>query len=174
MGNISTSMEKQNNDQKIYDEALLARNELYKAKNRAIVKSDELARRLIVEYGVVVCSLLICIFGVWATITPYLGVTSLQRDGFSERLLEKNSNGFNGGGIPSNSDELEKTSQSNLKVRQLSQDLVANGWIMVSLGIIAVVSISMISDRTQKLQLEAKIDTANEVLSKLDKELFDI
>ncbi|MGK7938943.1 MAG: hypothetical protein AB4062_02055 [Crocosphaera sp.] len=174
MGTISTTTKNQDNEQKIYDEALSARTELYKAKNKAIVKSDQLDRKLIVEYGVVLCSLLICIFGLWTTITPYFGVTSLQKDGFSERLLEKNSNGFSGGGIPNNSDEFQKISESNLKVRELSQDLVANGWIMGSLGIIAVVSISMMSDQTKKLQLRRKINTANEVLSELDEELFGI
>ncbi|ACB52128.1 hypothetical protein cce_2780 [Crocosphaera subtropica ATCC 51142] len=154
-----------NSDQeKAYNEALLARTDLYQAKNKAIVKLEQLARRLIFEVGIIVFFLLICAFGMWTTITLYSTETSLQN----------HSSGLTGGGITSSQNGLEKTAQDNLRVRESAHELVTNRWVIGSLGGIVIVSIFMMSDIIKKSQLRTKIDTANEILSELDKEIFGI
>ncbi|MDJ0658028.1 MAG: hypothetical protein QNJ42_00900 [Crocosphaera sp.] len=139
MSDISTTKQNNNNKQKIYDEALLARSELYKAKNKAIAKSEDLAKRCLFEMVIAYCSFLICVFGVW-TITD-VSDPSLQND-------------FN--------------------IRQFSQELTSNRWILGSLTIGIIASLLWSSDTMKKTQLRTKIHKANKVLSKLDQELFGI
>ncbi|MDJ0599344.1 MAG: hypothetical protein QNJ37_10940 [Crocosphaera sp.] len=180
MSDMSTTKQNNHNKQKIYDEALLARTELYKAKNRAIAKSEQLTRRSIFEMGIFLFSLLVAAFGVFTTISPhnnslYNDQASLyDTEYYTERSLQNDGNGFTGGGIATNSNKLQAVSESSLNVRQLSEELVANRWIMGSLVVIVIVSLLWSSDITKIRQLKIKIDTTNKILNQLDQELFRI